>query len=120
MVPWLNGRIVTGATRETGAGFEPHLTARGVAEVIHEALRVAPGLADAEVLEIRIGLRPLSVDGQPILGPVPGVDGLLLATGHGPSGLTLGPLSGKVIAELATGQPASSDISSFSVARFTS
>ncbi|MCW5852736.1 MAG: FAD-dependent oxidoreductase [Anaerolineae bacterium] len=117
MVAWPDGRVVTGATRETGSGFAPYLTARGVGEVMREALRVAPGLAEAEVLEVRVGLRPLSADGLPFLGPVPGVAGLFLATGHGPTGLTLGPLSGKVVAEMALGQPASVDVSAFSVGR---
>ncbi len=117
MVAWPGGRVVAGATRETGSGFAPYLTARGVGEVIREALRVAPGLAEAEVVETRVGLRPLSADGLPFLGPVPGAPGLFLATGHGPTGLTLGPLSGKVVAELALGQPSAIDISSFSVER---
>jgi D-amino-acid dehydrogenase len=47
MVPWPDGRVVVGATRETGSGFMPHTTAAGVAEVLAEALRVAPGLAGA-------------------------------------------------------------------------
>ena len=117
MVAWPDGRLVAGATRETGSGFAPYLTAGGVGEVMREALRVAPGLAEAEMLETRVGLRPLSADGLPFLGPVSGVAGLFLATGHGPTGLTLGPLSGKVVAELALGQPASADWSAFSVER---
>lgn len=117
MVAWPDGRVVAGATRETGSGFTPYLTARGVGEVMREALRVAPGLAETEVLEVRVGLRPLSTDGLPFLGPVPSVTGLFLATGHGPTGLTLGPLSGKVVAELALGQTPSVDVSAFSVER---
>jgi D-amino-acid dehydrogenase len=42
----------------------------------------------------------------------------LLVTGHGPTGLTLGPYSGKIIAEEALGQPATADISAFHVTRF--
>ncbi|MFN8485023.1 MAG: FAD-dependent oxidoreductase [Anaerolineae bacterium] len=117
MVPWPN-RIVAGATRETGSGFAPQVTARGVAEVLREAMRVAPGLAEATVVETRVGLRPLSADGLPVLGPIPGVGGVYLATGHGPTGLTLGPFSGKLVAELILGQPLSADIAPFSVARF--
>jgi D-amino-acid dehydrogenase len=98
MVPWDDGRVVVGATRETGSGFLPHITAAGVIEVLAEALRVAPGLAEAELREIRVGLRPASRDGLPMLGPVPGIANLLLATGHGAMGLQLGPYSGKVVA----------------------
>jgi len=86
--------------------------------VLAEALRVAPGLAAAEVREVRVGLRPASRDGLPILGPVPGIENLLLATGHGSVGLQLGPYSGKMIAGMIAGE-AETDIAPFRLARFT-
>jgi D-amino-acid dehydrogenase len=104
MVPWDGGRVAVGATRETGSGFRPHATAAGVAQVLAEALRVAPGLAEATIREIRVGLRPASRDGLPILGPVRGLANLLLATGHGSIGLQLGPYSGKVVAGIIAGR----------------
>ncbi len=118
MVPWPDGRVAVGATRETGSGFDPRPTAAGVREVLAEALRVAPGLADAEILEIRVGLRPLSADGLPVLGAVPGLDGVYLATGHGPTGLQLGPYSGKVVADLMLGRAPGVDLRPFAAARF--
>lgn len=118
MVPWPDGRVAAGATRETGSGFDPRLTAFGVLEVLEEALRVAPGLADWDIHEMRVGLRPLSDDGLPILGPVPGVEGIYLVTGHGPTGLQLGPYSGKVTADLMLGRTADVDLRPFSVSRF--
>ena len=118
MVPWDDSRVVVGATRETGSGFEPRPTVQGVQKVLEEAVRVAPGLAGAEIREIRVGLRPYTIDGAPVLGSVPGVDGVLLATGHGPSGLQLGPYSGKLVADLAMGLAAKMDLQPFSVARF--
>jgi D-amino-acid dehydrogenase len=118
MVAWPDSRVVAGATRETGSGFAPYTTTAGVREVLDEALRVAPGLAAAEVREIRIGLRPLTPDTLPILGPVPGIPGLFLVTGHGPTGLTLGAYSGKLVAAQMLGHPPETDLSAFSVARF--
>jgi D-amino-acid dehydrogenase len=118
MVAWPDSRVVAGATRETGSGFAPHTTTAGVREVLSEALRVAPGLASAELREIRVGLRPYSADALPVLGPVPGVAGLFLVTGHGPSGLTLGPYSGKVVAAQMLGKPPETDLTPFSIARF--
>lgn len=103
IVPWTGGRIVCGATREDRAGFDPRLTVGGVRTVLDEGLRVAPGLEDATLAELRVGLRPLSADGLPVLGAVPKVDGAFLATGHGPTGLTLGPYSGKLVAEAVRG-----------------
>jgi D-amino-acid dehydrogenase len=118
MVPWPDQRVVVGATRETGSGFHPYATAAGVREVLTEALRVIPGLAAAEIRDIRVGLRPYSADTMPVLGPVPGVRGVSLATGHGPTGLTLGPYSGKVVADLILGTQPTVDISAFYVTRF--
>ncbi len=118
MVAWPDSRVAVGATRETGAGFHPQTTAAGIQEVLNEALRVAPGLAQAEIRDIRVGLRPLTSDTMPVLGPVPGIEHILLVTGHGPTGLTLGPYSGKIIAEAALGQASTADISAFHVTRF--
>ena len=118
LVAWGDSRVVAGATRETGSGFVPQVTAAGVREVLQEALRVAPGLAAAEVREIRVGLRPLTPDTLPVLGPVPGMAGIFLVTGHGPTGLTLGAYSGKVVAAQMLGKPPGTDLSPFSVARF--
>jgi D-amino-acid dehydrogenase len=119
LVPWDDGRVVAGATRETGSGFASRTTAAGVLEVLSEALRVAPGLADAEIREIRVGLRPATRDGLPILGPAPGIDNLLLATGHGATGLQLGPYSGKVIAQMVADGAAETDLTPFSPARLS-
>ena len=66
-----------------------------------EALRVAPDPAGASIRGTRVGLRPLSADGMPVMGAVPGWEGLYLNTGHGPSGLQLGPFSGRVVADAA-------------------
>ncbi|HWQ13142.1 MAG TPA: FAD-dependent oxidoreductase, partial [Roseiflexaceae bacterium] len=117
MVPWPEGRVVVGATREF-AGYAPQPTAAGMREVLAEALRVAPGLADAVFGEVRVGLRPSTPDGLPVLGPTPGVRGLYLATGHGATGLTLGPYSGKLVAALALGEPVAEALAPFACTRF--
>ena len=117
-VPWPDGRIAVGATRETGSGYAPNATVGGIQEVLHQALRLAPGLRDAAIHEIRVGLRPYTTDHLPLLGAVPGVRGVYLATGHGPTGLTLGPFSGKLVAEQSLDQPLAWDLAPFSVDRF--
>jgi D-amino-acid dehydrogenase len=118
LVSWDDGRVAAGATRETGAGFDPRTTAAGLSEVLDEALRVAPGLGDASIRESRVGLRPLTSDGLPVLGSAPGVEGAYLATGHGPTGLQLGPYSGKLVAEAVRGAAPSTSLEPFSVSRF--
>jgi D-amino-acid dehydrogenase len=57
------------------------------------------------VHEIRIGFRPLALDNRPKLGPVPGVDNLFVGNGLGPSGLTMGPYSGALLARATLGKP---------------
>lgn len=118
LVPWADGRVIAGATRETGSGFDPRATVAGVCEVLDEALRVAPGLADADLHEVRVGLRPLSADGLPLIGAVPGVPAVYLATGHGPTGLTLGPYTGKLVSQLVLDGTAEHDLSAFDPGRF--
>ncbi len=90
MVPWADHRVAVGATVED-VGFAPDATAGGVHEIMREALRVMPGLASATLGEVRVGLRPTSVDDSPILGALPGVGNVFVATGHGANGLLLGP-----------------------------
>lgn len=113
-------RVVAGATREHDSGYDYRMTAGGVQEALGEALRVAPGLATATLHEVRIGLRPTSPDGLPILGRLPGFDNAYVATGHGASGLTLGPYSGAAIADLAVGKPVAIDLEPFAATRFQS
>jgi D-amino-acid dehydrogenase len=117
LVCWPQDRVVAGATREVGSGFEPHTTISGVHEVLGEAIRVAPGLKSAVLGEVRVGLRPRTLDNLPVMGSVPGVEGVYLATGHGANGLQLGPFSGKVAADWALGHESETDISPFSVTR---
>jgi len=112
-----DSRVVAGATRETGSGFEVRVTAGGLHEVLTQALAVAPGLAAATHLETRVGLRPAGPDLRPLLGPVRGVEGLLVATGLGASGLTMGPLAGKLVAQAALGAGPDLDLAPFDPVR---
>ncbi|MCI2418217.1 FAD-binding oxidoreductase [Saccharopolyspora sp. K220] len=108
-----DSRVVVGATREDGSGFEHRVTAGGLAEVLREALSVAPGLADAAYVETRIGFRPMGPDVRPLLGTVPQVSGLVVANGLGATGLTMGPYVGSVAAKLALGLDPGFDISPY-------
>jgi D-amino-acid dehydrogenase len=103
VVPWVDGRVIAGASRGPVGDDDVRQTAGGVHEALTDALAMAPGLADAGVREVRVGLRPVTPDGRPALGGVPGVEGAYLATGHGPNGLHLGPYSGRLLAERVRG-----------------
>jgi len=66
---------------------------------------VAPGLADAEYLFTRVGLRPTSSDDRPVVGAVPGWGNVWVATGHGANGLLLGPYTAALLAAQIAGGP---------------
>ena len=59
----------------------------------------------------------MSPDARPLLGPVPGVDGLVVATGLGPTGLTMGPYAGAIAARVALGEPPGVDLAPFNPLR---
>lgn len=117
MVPWADARVAVGATVED-VGFDADVTAGGVHDVLRETLRVLPGLASATMREVRVGLRPVSIDDSPILGALPGVPDVFVATGHGANGLLLGPVSGALVADLVIGREPTVDLAPFSAARF--
>ncbi|RZQ64852.1 NAD(P)/FAD-dependent oxidoreductase [Amycolatopsis suaedae] len=118
LLAFAGSRVVVGATRETGSGFDHRITAGGQHEVLDNALAVAPGLATATLLETRIGFRPASPDGLPLLGAVPGHPTLHVVTGFGPAGLTLAPYVGVLMAEGVLGEESEVDISALRPDRF--
>lgn len=118
LVPWDDGTVSMGATREAGAGFEPRVTPAGLREITGALESIASGLADATVVDTAVGLRPASADGLPLLGPVPSIEGAYLATGHGSTGLQLGPYSGMVLAAMIDGEAPPVDPDPYLPARF--
>jgi D-amino-acid dehydrogenase len=115
IVPFDGGRVVVGATRETGAGFDYRVTAAGQHEVLTEALNIAPGLGEASLVETRIGFRPATAGIRPMLGWVPGIEGLALGNGLGAAGLTIGPFGGRLLADLVLGRTPAIDLAPFSL-----
>lgn len=111
LVSFDDSRVVVGATRESGSGFDVRVTADGQREVLEQAVAVAPGLAEASVIETRVGLRPLSE--RPMIGRVPGVPGMFVSTGFGAGGLTMGPVSGEIIADVIAGDTPEIDVDAF-------
>jgi D-amino-acid dehydrogenase len=109
------GRVVFGATRES-AGFEYRTTVSGVSWLLASALRLAPGLGAASLLETRIGFRPATSDGRPLLGWL--ADGLIVAAGNGAEGLTAGVWTGSLAAMLALDEQPGADLSPFDPTRF--
>jgi glycine oxidase len=101
LVPRGDGRIVVGAT-QLERGFDDTVTAGGVLELLREAYRVLPEVAELELVEARASFRPGTPDNKPIIGPG-ALDGLVLATGHYRNGILLTPLTADAVADLLVG-----------------
>ncbi|MEZ5099266.1 MAG: FAD-dependent oxidoreductase [Thermoleophilia bacterium] len=115
----LAGRLRLAGTLEL-AGLDESIDARRVDAVVRAGGRLLPGLRGQPVRRVWRGLRPCSPDGLPVIGRPPGVDGLVLATGHGMMGLTLAPITGTLVAELVADDPPSVDLAPLAPARFGS
>ncbi len=103
VVPRADGQVIVGATVEE-RGFDIQVTAGGVHELLREAYRALPDVAELELLETAAGLRPGTPDNAPLVGPG-AVDGLVLATGHYRNGMLLAPLTADAIAAFLSGDP---------------
>lgn len=115
MLAFDDNRVVVGATRETGSGFDYRVTAGGQAEVLNFGLDLAPGLANATLIETRVGFRPATEGVKPLLGRIPGMEGMLIGNGLGAGGLTMGPLAGRLLAQTALGEPTDLDLADYPV-----
>jgi D-hydroxyproline dehydrogenase subunit beta len=92
------GRVLVGASLH-GATTESDESPETRRAIARHAVEIMPALAGLEIAESRSCQRPLSPDGLPLLGPYPGITGLVLATGHGPLGVTQSLGSGEAVAE---------------------
>ena len=81
--------------------------------MLANALAVAPGLAEAEMIETRIGFRPMGPEVRPLLGTARGVAGLVIGNGLGAAGLTIGPFAGRLLADVALGRAPELDLAPF-------
>ena len=110
LVPWSGGRVACGGTFEADAGFDVRPTAAGMRDLLRECVAIAPGLGEATFAEVRVGLRPMSADDRPLLGPVPTFANVHVCTGHGANGLLLGPYSAALVAGAVTGRRAVAEL----------
>jgi glycine oxidase len=117
LVPRDDGTILAGSTMDD-VGFDRSLSEAGMATVHRAAAALLPALGPIEPVERWADLRPISADGLPILGPDPELEGLHYATGYGRNGILLGPLAGKIVADLITDGRSDRQWHHFSPARF--
>ncbi|GGM73496.1 glycine oxidase ThiO [Lentzea pudingi] len=86
LAPAVNGGIIVGATEED-AGFAEHTTVAALHRLLGFALAVLPDIGEARPAELRAGLRPVTPDGRPFVGRVPGRNRVFVNAGHAGHGL---------------------------------
>jgi glycine/D-amino acid oxidase-like deaminating enzyme len=112
----LDGReILVGSSREH-AGFDPAIRLEVTQAMLEAAARHVPAIAELPITRAWCGFRPWLPDGLPAIGELrPGV---LVSTGHEGSGVGLGPISGRILAQLITGETPDADPAPFDPRRF--
>jgi glycine oxidase len=98
VVPWQNGTSLVGATVED-VGFHETATAEGVQSLLTAATSLLPQLAGATFEGVRVGLRPMTEDELPIIGPSSKLRNVFFATGHYRNGILLAPLTAAIVAD---------------------
>ncbi len=117
-VPRDGGGLVVGAT-QAETGFDTDVTVAGVRDLLRDAERVLPGIAEFALVETAAGLRPGSPDNLPLIGRI-GPDGLLVATGHHRNGMLLAPVTADAVLALLRGGTVPAHVGVADPARFAS
>jgi D-amino-acid dehydrogenase len=112
-----DGALRVGGTMEL-SGLNVRLDRRRVETIRSAASRVLPGWERGRSVSTWVGARPLTPDGLPIVGRVPGLGNLFVATGHGMLGMTLAPATAVMVADLITGGAAEADLPELAPGRF--
>jgi len=111
------GDVLVGSSRER-RGFDLSVDDAVSAAMLEQAFALMPGLRGLAVDAAWAGLRPWLPDHLPAIGPSDAVGGLWLATGHEGAGVALGPITGRLIAQLYAGEAPAVDPAPFSPDRF--
>ena len=97
LVPGSDRTLLVGATVED-VGFDERNTVAGVGELLAAVHELVPRASGAAFREARVGLRPGTTDGLPIIGPSSVFPRLIFATGHYRNGILLAPLTAELVA----------------------
>jgi D-amino-acid dehydrogenase len=116
----LGTSLRVGGTLELGRGEGPP-DPRRVAGIVRSFTTHYPDFAPADFAAVTpwSGLRPCSPDGLPYIGRFARYDNLVAATGHAMMGVSLGPITGRLVAEIVSGEPPSVEISALHPDRFS-
>jgi Glycine/D-amino acid oxidases (deaminating) len=109
--------IIAGSTMEQ-TGFDSSTSPAGIAKIRAAAEEILPALKRRDPSDSWAGLRPVTPDLLPLLGPDPDAPHILYASGHSRNGVLMAPLTGDIIADLVTGSPLRHDLKQFRPNRF--
>jgi glycine oxidase len=112
------GDLTIGGSTMENVGFDASTTKEGVKKVRAASEEICPSLASARETRAWAGLRPVTPDMLPIIGPDPESPSVLYACGHSRNGVLMAPLTGDLMADLVTESPLSHDLSQFRADRF--
>lgn len=113
-----DGATWLAATSKDGTGFDVTPSSEASESLSLRGMRMFPELESHQLLLHTACMRPVTPDGDPILGKVPGKDGVFIATGTGGKGILMGPVIGKAIADLVMNGETDLKIGQFGLARF--
>jgi glycine oxidase ThiO len=111
------GETTIGGSTMENVGFDARTTDAGIRKVRGAAEEICPSLAGNN-FSAWAGLRPVTPDMLPLIGPDPELPSVVYACGHSRNGVLMAPLTGDIIADLVTGTPLSHDLSQFRPDRF--
>nr|WP_079061463.1 FAD-binding oxidoreductase [Streptomyces griseoruber] len=111
------GPVLIGASRER-VGFHRSFSLPVVRELAAGATRLFPFLTDVRVMRTYLGFRPYLPDHLPAIGPDPRVPGLFHACGHEGAGIGLATGTGRLLAQVLTGENPELDLTPFRPDRF--
>lgn len=111
------GRVRLAGTMEF-AGVDHELRPERLAQLTRAAGEAFPDLGGRHPVSEWSGLRPMSADGLPLVGPLAGLEDVWVATGHGMLGLTLGPVTGELVADGLLGGAPSTHLLALTPERF--
>lgn len=103
LVPRDDGRVLVGSTEEH-VGFDQKTVPADLDELRDFALRFVPQLLSAEIESSWAGLRPGTPDAMPLIGPLPELDNVWVATGHFRSGIHLSAVTARIVSQALAGE----------------
>jgi sarcosine oxidase subunit beta len=112
-----DGNIIFGSNREW-SGYDKSTSYEILCAICSYAASLVPFLSELNIIRTFAGLRPYC-EGGPILGPVDGIHGFVMAAGHEGDGIAMAPITGEIMSDYIISQTVTEDIRPFLFSRFS-